>query len=735
MSEEHPDPIFRQLKDRAGTWHTRLAATARFDSLTESHREWAAAVIEDFVEAMYAYHNSPPEKWTPHTLTQCCIRTMPGKVEADDDYFHAIGPVLHALFDHLEAEGELPNAAALSRAAAKVDFRVIDADEGGRWGFARALVEGARAGGYDPLDPHQMETFIDQLNSGGIEGHLPGFQQVSCDPPRRPSNPPPGRGRRARGAGRPPAAILHGQARRMALEGRSHASIPIHMRALIREHPRLLLDCLHALEDLFGGSPDHDPELVESYLHLLTYQLTEVGFGLERNYKWAQKLREAFHNEILAGARAGDLSPSLVAALLGVMEEARLPADGELLTAYEALIGRRAPPLPPSSVESLDQLIQEMVDAAAGDPFDICEVLQSFLGTMPGDSRPHGLKVLGLSRLPEVTGALPLLALSRDAALRRSTLEWLAPQAETITPETLRRLIVLRNWLPAGERGRLDQVTRAARRGGVACAQWAPGESLDRQVASTMDGAGALGFLSITRVGRRSRLSSVLAKRTVGILDAWRAPLDRKAVVQERIQEARRSMELVPVDTSYLTLLVKHHLHVGLLAGSPPPLGLLQVAEILGATQWLPEPLDFDTRMADLIESGNAGTLGLDLEDAILAGSGQWGLLPGVTDSWYVEHQAVVDFLTRNRIRNRDRLAERLLDGFFEPDRQSWAERCAWTALWLQAQPPRRGSLQALDYNFAVLARTLLAGRPMARIPLMHQLALRTIQVLGTERA
>ena len=69
---------------------------------------------------------------------------------------------------------------------------------------------------------------------------------------------------------------------------------------------------------------------------------------------------------------------------------------------------------------------------------------------------------------------------------------------------------------------------------GVECAQWEPGEKIEKIRASHLDGAGAQGLILITRTKSKYRLLSVLVKQRVGITEAWSTP----AITQREVSES-----------------------------------------------------------------------------------------------------------------------------------------------------------------------------------------------------
>jgi hypothetical protein len=66
-----------------------------------------------------------------------------------------------------------------------------------------------------------------------------------------------------------------------------------------------------------------------------------------------------------------------------------------------------------------------------------------------------------------------------------------------------------------------------------------------------------------------------------------------------------------------------------------------------------------------------------------------------------------------------------VLDRVISPRQDKWIERLGWVALWLKEAEP---DLHFRWSDFAILARELVAGRPLDTIPLMQQIALQTVE-------
>jgi hypothetical protein len=183
--------------------------------------------------------------------------------------------------------------------------------------------------------------------------------------------------------------------------------------------------------------------------------------------------------------------------------------------------------------------------------------------------------------------------------VRRVVAGALEQVAASLMPMEVRRLITMRNWRPENERAEIDAIIRKARAAGIDCAQWDMG-SIERIVATAIDGAATQGFLLVCPAGRKKRLSSLLTK--VGIVDAWSGEPESRRRIETSLADAGMGAAVLVVSRAYLDRMVAHHLELSTEKGEAPPFGLLQVAETIGGADWQPARITFSEVLAELLD-------------------------------------------------------------------------------------------------------------------------------------
>lgn len=524
------------------------------------------------------------------------------------------------------------------------------------------------------------------------------------------------------------AKKLHTYAARIARRFRKNQPPPFDddMVAYVDSHPETLMDSLGGLvEHLDAGAPKSD-NLVKAYLFLIGLQLEHVRYQVDRHYDWARELIARFQDEVVELAHAGRLPDMLLADIAVALRDAKLEPDPRLFDAVSEAMDAGGPP--PGAPTDLSELLAAFNKEFQGTEFDAAGAISQFTYAMPTEVRVALAAAMATCEFPMLREVVPLLALDDRKEVRKGVAAVLADLARALTPAGLRRLIAIRSWLPEDERPLVDKAIKAARRQGVECAQWTPGAEAEAH-ASMIDGSGAQGFLVVSSLGRKYRLSSVLLRLRSGIVDAWSSnEPESKRSLDRQLGKAEEQAALQTVSRAYLDRAVQHHLAVACSHDQVPPVGLLEVAEVLGASDWRPDPLDVGATIDELFEQLPAATRQPEAIARCLGESDEWALLSGITESWFEDDQEVADMLTRSRARRFATLSRRVLTKVIEPRRQKWAEQLLWAALWLKdvSDPQDR-----LWVNFLLTAHAVRQGHPLKDIPLFGMIADKTVMATG----
>lgn len=532
-----------------------------------------------------------------------------------------------------------------------------------------------------------------------------------------------------------PHAFLRRVAARIAREVARNrpALISREVRRRFRQHPGSVCDLLTLMLEQFVEDDAPDDALVSAYFILLFHGLQSLRLGVERHFDWAGAVYRRFQVQLIDRVQAGACPPQLLSGILESIGDAGLELSVELLALYEEQIARFAPQVDLSVPGEIDAMFQGLVEEHGGEPFAIGETLAQMTRALPVEAQSALIGEFVRSDLPGMRDAVVLLALHPEEGVRWEALQWLKESPGLLTPVALRRLIVMRNWLPERERRPLDALIRSARLKGVECARWEPGCAPVALQASPVDGVGSQSLMVVVAPPRgKGRLGALLFRQGEGVGDAWITPPMGRRDALNTLRRAGRRELFLDVPESYLHMAVRHYLAVGLERESPPPAGLLRMAESMAATGWLPARVDFDGLLEEMVrELGHVDGGEARFVERTVRESALWSDIPELVTSWFEESQEVSLYLEGSRGRGGAERMLGVLERFCEPNRLEWGERLAWTAFWLRTHAVDGSRLAGLHGHFAVVAREILRGRPLYELPLMQSVARRTLAEAG----
>ena len=510
--------------------------------------------------------------------------------------------------------------------------------------------------------------------------------------------------------------------------------LPESDREWLEATPQSLMPILGVTVDAVS-TKTRDEKLVAACLSLLRQQLELIRYRSDRGHKWAIRMLDQYQQEVMDLAEAKVIEHQDMFALVAALGHAKVKVKPEL---SEALMS--AGPSLPDSIppdQALDQAVRPLIDELAHNvtsPFEVMEAMGETAAVTPPALRCFMALELALSPHEVMRDAVPLMLLDTDAEVRQAAaqaLDQIAPSG-ALSPVSLRRAIALRNWIPEADRALLDQAIRKARVNGVQPAQWEQAPDL-AQRASAIDGSGAQSMMFASRSGRTGLFAGLLLKQGFGVRDAWCKREASRREIASMVAEVQRKVVAPEVERSYIDLAVQHGIAVGVATNNLPDAAFLEIAEAVGGADWKDRRLDAAAEIETLFgelpaEQRNAGAITGSLRRTM-----GWMREDGVWDSWFEDDAEVRDALGAARQDDVNAASRLLLNGVMDQRRGVWAERFLLTALWARAvrpgQPPPLGAgARAVTWrDIVVLAHEVLSARPLREIPVMAEIAERTV--------
>ncbi len=474
------------------------------------------------------------------------------------------------------------------------------------------------------------------------------------------------------------------------------------------------------------------PSTVAAWQIVLERQLEEIRFKAERQHDWAIAMLDRYQGELLAMARQPGVDVETWQALVIALDRAKIVIKPEIRAASVELVSGAVQAMPATA--DIVRSMEEIVETGGGDPFRIASHMFDAMTMMPSDFADFAVSAIAEAPLPALRDVLPLVLLAPEANCRQAAAAALERMAidKRLTTAGLRRLITLRSWLPECERRTVDQAIRRARLAGVDCAPWPAGQ-IRSLVATLIDGSGCQSLLAVAKDGNRHIFAGILTKQGFGIRDVLAERSLSRREGDAMLTDVGSQVLSRPIARSYLDCMVQHALFTGVEANRTAPLALLEVAEALGAAEWRAERLNAEAELERLLAGLPAELTSTSAVAETLANSRHWSALPDLTDSWFEDDEGARDLCTRHRRAPKKAVAA-VLASVIEPRRSVWAERLVWMAMWAGSQAAGTGAVAPglpRWHEYALVARALYEGRPLAEVPLMGEIARQTVASAG----
>jgi hypothetical protein len=503
-------------------------------------------------------------------------------------------------------------------------------------------------------------------------------------------------------------------------------------RMMVMEKPTVDAELAALIPTLIPRTPKEEAR-INVAISLLACLLQEIRTDMERGRKGAVERMEALQTSLATHIFGEEGDPNLCAAVGRTLLESRvdiLPviheANRRRMLAFSGVMEGNVP------VDIDTYLGEGLREMGCTDPYEGLDLILEQTGLMePG----YQIAMIGemlassVDRLREIA-ALMLFHPRRD--VRNAVAAMLAhAKGETISPETLKRLIIIRNWFPPEIRKELDTAITNARRAKVECAPL-KGNMLHSAFATTIDGAGAQSFWITVGAKRRFDLCNILWKQGTGVIDTFIHRLPSAKGVEQFLAGLPDVMCFAEVDPAYIDKVLSNALAMGAAHGGAPHRGLLQIAELIGTDRWKAEPFDPErelSAMRDELARNKPELLTTEAVAEAVEASAEWTEWEDFADAWF-EDDEQVDKVMLNAVKGKgrnkeNRAIEDIAAEVLEPRRVVWLERLVLLALWLKAQK----SSPIPWHRMFHVAAGVAAGNPLKDMPLMLAIARVTYEV------
>lgn len=483
-------------------------------------------------------------------------------------------------------------------------------------------------------------------------------------------------------------------------------------------HPEMILSCL----EYFADIPDHMIKNKSKQIYLLLNEgFTRLRYKLDNQDTSAQNLLGKLHQMLKQMFHR--LTSDKKMLINDALHESKLPTpeldDNE---AIQSAALDNIPKIAPQLPAILDMMRRE---GRIKTPFELCTFLIAQMQLQPIEIQCGLINELITTQKEFIHEIGVLMLLHPKKSIRRMVpLIWAKNFSDNtikISSITLRRLIVIRNWLPHDEQQLLDDLIQQVRRKGIMPAPY-PASKVTKSVSSIVDGSGVQCIMFETKTKNQRSIAGFLLKDGIGIRDPW---VMHKAYPQEftNILE-QHGLPSKSVSTVFITKLVSHFITVGQKNNHVPEPAFLEIAELFGAQNWLPQTINPMDEIIRIKKQEQLDTSNPALIEWSLKASGQWTAEFG--QSWFETgervHQAMMEATeTHAKQKNKSNPPLRTVGAkiLFQGELlNKWIFILIRMLLWHRSKNIKGDSWK----HFLVIAELLLQGYPVENIPLMEHM-------------
>ncbi|WP_295453649.1 hypothetical protein, partial [uncultured Thiodictyon sp.] len=432
----------------------------------------------------------------------------------------------------------------------------------------------------------------------------------------------------------------------------------------------------------------------DACLALLGASLRRLRLETERRWPWAIALCEQVQTEMAQLGFVPEMDSRVQDDLLRALYDAKLEMTLLMHERALAIQDHYARFGAAHGGHDLNHLLERMRrDLDTDDAFRHLDPVLAHLSPLPGETLVRTVAGMMVNPQPIGKELAMLLLLQPDVRVRRTLAERFRSGGGVarLTQRGLRRLIGLRNWLPADERPAVDELIKVVRRAGVVSAPL-PQVQPAAFYASPFDGWGGYRLWAFVKDGQHHRMGAVLIRQGLGVVEiSWQNGLTKDAMDEEVRNLIADSA--IAVDPDFVPRAIAHFIAVGLDQGYPPPPHLLELNELVGGDYWKPAAVDPAAAIAALTATDPAAFTP-ERVAAAFAAADTWPQEQGFAGDWIEEGAAVNQLLLTevgppaHWVEQLSLAAAVITIGVMEHKRDLWIERLLWEAL--RARRPRQ---------------------------------------------
>jgi hypothetical protein len=163
------------VMERVCAWWNQFIKTPFFESLTEEQKDSSESVVLSVTENVYVTYGMSPEEWDESALEEICVRTLPKKLIACQEYFESVAPILSAFLEFAADRGFIENGIGLARKCRAMHEHIVEnAANPDAWSGGKILIQDAIEDGIDITNQEELDTYVKKSRAQQLTGEYSG---------------------------------------------------------------------------------------------------------------------------------------------------------------------------------------------------------------------------------------------------------------------------------------------------------------------------------------------------------------------------------------------------------------------------------------------------------------------------------------------------------------------------------------------------------------------------------
>ena len=350
--------------------------------------------------------------------------------------------------------------------------------------------------------------------------------------------------------------------------------------------------------------------------------------------------------------------------------------------------------------------------------FELCELIMPQIQSMPPEEQLSIIAEMAYSKKPIAHELSILMLLHPKAIVRKRVAKVIynLSDEKVFNAVDLRRLILIRNWIPADERKGIDQIILHLRKNNLSPAPYFAHKAT-RIIGSSMDGAGVACIILEIKQKNNRIVTGFLVKHGVGVKDPWVTNKVPKVYLDKII--SRQSLPIKSISQAYVNKVVQHFLFENINNGLVPDISFVEIAELISNGNWQPQPLIWSDEINRLRyiykDQLTPGSINKSLEKSDL-----WPEEEELANSWFetgdVAEQAIINSTKEHKKSPKQSLKTILAEKLMHQCLEKWKTIFLVTCLWMRSKEKHKFCfdlfviLHCIDKNFLVSELPLICN-------------------------